>query len=135
MVQVPIKPSQQAPSAVIPNGPALEAWLNDWAQRIIQGDRLTRTEALRLSEITGEENILKLCAAADQIRQACCGNIVDLCSIINVKSGSCSENCSFCSQSAHHPGEDSPVYGLKTAEEILEQAKAAEAAGPNAFAL
>ncbi|BAW95950.1 biotin synthase [[Synechococcus] sp. NIES-970] len=135
MVQVPIKPAQQTPSAVIPNGPALEAWLNDWAQRIIQGDRLTRTEALRLSEITGEENILKLCAAADQIRQACCGNIVDLCSIINVKSGSCSENCSFCSQSAHHPGEDSPIYGLKTAEEILEQARAAEAAGAKRFCL
>nr|WP_181445679.1 biotin synthase BioB [Picosynechococcus sp. PCC 11901] len=137
MVQVPIKPTPQtpAPTTAIPNGPALEAWLNDWAQRIINGDRLTRTEALRLTAITGPENILKLCAAADLIRHECCGNTVDLCSIVNVKSGSCSENCSFCSQSAHHPGEDSPVYGLKTAEEIIEQAKAAEAAGAKRFCL
>lgn len=33
---------------------------------------------------------------------ALCGNHVDLCSIINGKSGRCSENCKFCAQSARH---------------------------------
>ncbi|HEY9653259.1 MAG TPA: biotin synthase BioB, partial [Coleofasciculaceae cyanobacterium] len=73
--------------------------------------------------------------AADRVRQACCGNTVDLCSIVNIKSGNCSENCGFCAQSAHHPGNDSPIYGLKSTEEILAQAKAAEAAGAKRFCL
>nr|WP_246199393.1 biotin synthase BioB [Sodalinema gerasimenkoae] len=114
---------------------ALEVWLNQLADRIIAGEALDRETARQLTEIEGTENILLLCAAADRVRQECCGNVVDLCSIVNVKSGSCSENCGFCSQSAHHPGEDSPIYGLKSPEEILAQAKSAELAGAKRFCL
>lgn len=113
----------------------LQAWLENLAQDVIAGKRLNREEALALTQIQGQDNILRLCAAANQVREACCGNKVDLCSIINVKSGNCSENCSFCSQSAHHPGQESPIYGLKSSEEILAQAKAAEAAGAKRFCL
>jgi biotin synthase len=113
----------------------LKKWLNQLADKIMAGDNLTREEALELTTIEGQENILLLCAVADRIRQACCGKVVDLCSIVNVKSGNCSENCSFCSQSAHHPGQDSPVYGLKSSAEIVAQAKAAEAAGAKRFCL
>lgn len=114
---------------------SLEQQLNQLSDRIIQGERLDRRTALALTHIEGQEAILKLCAAADRVRQACCGNTVDLCSIINVKSGACSENCGFCSQSAHHPGAGSPIYGLKTQDEILEQARAAAAAGAKRFCL
>lgn len=113
----------------------LSEWLQGLTEEIIAGKRLSREEAIALTKIEGEENILLLCAAADQVRQACCGNTVDLCSIVNIKSGNCSENCGFCSQSVHHPGNDSPVYGLKSKEEILAQAKAAEAAGAKRFCL
>ncbi|MBD1893279.1 MULTISPECIES: biotin synthase BioB [unclassified Coleofasciculus] len=114
---------------------SLRQWLQNLTSRIIAGERIGRAEAIALSQIEGEENILLLCEAADKVRQACCGNVVDLCSIVNVKSGNCSENCGFCSQSAHHPGQDSPIYGLKSTEEILGQAKAAEAAGAKRFCL
>jgi biotin synthase len=114
---------------------ALTRFLDDLSDRIIDGYRLTKEEAIALTRISGQASILKLCEAADRVRQACCGNVVDLCSIINVKSGNCSENCSFCSQSAHHPGEASPVYGLKSQDEIVAQAKAAEAAGAKRFCL
>ncbi len=110
-------------------------WLHSLAQRIIAGDRLNREEAIALTQIEGQENILLLCEAADRVRVACCGNTVDLCSIVNIKSGNCSENCGFCAQSAHHPGKDSPIYGLKPKEEILAQAKAAESAGAKRFCL
>jgi len=110
-------------------------WLNHLADRIIAGDRINREEAIALTQIEGQENILLLCEAADKVRQACCGNTVDLCSIVNIKSGNCSENCGFCAQSAHHPGKDSPIYGLKPKEEILAQAKAAESAGAKRFCL
>jgi len=115
--------------------PQLSEWLSDLADQIIAGKQLSRSEAIELTKITGESNILLLCEAADRVRQACCGNTVDLCSIVNIKSGNCSENCSFCSQSAHHPGQDSPTYGLKSTEEILAQAKAAQAAGAKRFCL
>jgi biotin synthase len=110
-------------------------WLNQLADSVIAGQRLDRETALKLTQIEGQDNILRLCEAADRVRQACCGNVVDLCSIVNVKSGNCSENCCFCAQSAHHPGNDSPIYGLKTQEEILAQAKAAQEAGARRFCL
>mgnify|MGYP006420774237 CR=1 FL=1 len=113
----------------------LKQWLQTLTERIIDGHRLSREEALALTEIEGQENILQLCQAADRVRQACCGNVVDLCSIVNVKSGNCSENCSFCSQSAHHPGENSPIYGLMSADEVVEQAKSAAQAGAKRFCL
>jgi biotin synthase len=113
----------------------IREWLNNLADQIIAGNRLNREEALALTRIEGQEDILLLCEAADKVRQACCGNTVDLCSIVNIKSGNCSENCGFCAQSAHHPGQDSPIYGIKSQEEILAQAKAAASAGAKRFCL
>ncbi len=130
---------QASVSSTIPQFPldtvSLQDWLWQLSDRIIAGEQIVKPEAIALTQIEGQANILLLCEAADRIRQACCGNVVDLCSIINVKSGNCSENCSFCSQSAHHQGENSPVYGLKSPEEILTQAKSAEAAGAKRFCL
>lgn len=137
MVQAPISMSCNLQKTDFPSGsePSLREWLNQLAERIIAGDRIQREEAIALTKIEGQENILLLCEAADKVRQACCGNTVDLCSIVNIKSGSCSENCGFCAQSAHHPGKDSPIYGLKSQAEILDQAKAAAAAGAKRFCL
>lgn len=142
MVQAPLSNSSQGLGRNLPHNPptlahesSLAVQLDRLSDRIIAGKRLTREEALELTQIEGQDNILLLCAAADRVRQECCGNVVDLCSIGNVKSGSCSENCGFCAQSAHHPGQDSPIYGLKSTEEILAQAKAAAAAGAKRFCL
>ncbi|MBD2578340.1 biotin synthase BioB [Oscillatoria sp. FACHB-1406] len=133
MVQSPVSASSR--EFELATGTALAAELNRLADRIINGYRLTRDEARALTQIESQDDILLLCAAADRVRQGCCGNTVDLCSIINVKSGNCSENCGFCSQSAHHPGEGSPIYGLKSKEEILAQARAAAEAGAKRFCL
>lgn len=42
-----------------------------------------------------------LCDAANEIREYFCGNSFDMCTIINGKSGKCSENCKYCAQSIH----------------------------------
>ncbi|XRO77630.1 biotin synthase BioB [Methanocaldococcus sp. 10A] len=47
---------------------------------------------------------------------------IKLCAIINAKSGKCSENCIFCSQSIHNNC-NIPTYPLKSKREILEYAK------------
>lgn len=122
-------------SEQIKNKASLSPELDRLAIEIIAGKQIDREEAIALTQIEGQHNILLLCEAADRVRQACCGNTVDLCSIVNVKSGNCSENCSFCAQSSHHPGINSPIYGLKPTEEILAQAKSAAAAGAKRFCL
>jgi biotin synthase len=140
VVRVPVSTSPKQASwaskgSFPPSGKALETALNQLTEQIISRQPLTRSVAIALTQIEGQDNILLLCAAADRVRQACCGNVVDLCSIINVKSGNCSENCSFCAQSAHHRGENSPIYGLKSKAEILAQARAAAEAGAKRFCL
>ena len=69
------------------------------ADEIINGRRLRRGEEL---SFFFSADLDELCSGADRIRAALCGNHVDLCSIINGKSGRCSENCKFCAQSARH---------------------------------
>ena len=63
---------------------------------------------------------------ADKIRKELCGNHVDLCSIINGRSGRCGEDCKFCAQSAcHHTKVEE--YPFLEPEEILEDCKRHEA--------
>ena len=38
---------------------------------------------------------------SNEIRKQFCGNSFDACTIINVKSGKCGENCKFCAKSKH----------------------------------
>ncbi|GFI07768.1 biotin synthase [Lachnospiraceae bacterium] len=85
---------------------------------VLQGKQITREEALWLYP----QPIKELCEKADEIRAHFCSNGFDLCTIINGKSGRCSEDCRFCAQSAHnHTGAEE--YPLLSTEEILAQAK------------
>ena len=69
------------------------------AREIIEGRRLTREDDLSFFQT---EDLAELCRGADEIRKALCGNRVELCSIINGRSGRCGEDCKFCAQSACH---------------------------------
>ncbi|HKL49390.1 MAG TPA: biotin synthase BioB [Desulfuromonadales bacterium] len=73
-------------------------------------------------------------AGAHRIKERFLGNRIDLCSIINAKSGRCSENCAFCAQSAHHKT-DVPTFGLKSIEDILKGARDAEKEGSHCFGI
>ena len=64
----------------------------------------------------------ELTQAADEIRQKFCKNQFDLCTIINGKSGKCSENCKYCAQSSFYPT-DVESYPLLGTEELLKQAE------------
>ncbi len=56
------------------------------------------------------------------------------CSIINAKSGKCSEDCAFCVQSAHFPT-DAPVYPFKEVSEIVAAAREAKRIGAERFSI
>jgi len=71
---------------------------------------------------------------AEQMRQVNMGNTVDLCSIMNVKSGACSEDCRFCAQSVYYDA-PSEHYDLRSADAIIEEAKKMEASGVDRFSL
>src|SRR3990167_10814583 len=57
----------------------------------------------------------------DSIRQTYNGNEIDLCSVVNARSGGCSEDCSFCSQSVHF-NTGIGTYPLLPVEHILKEA-------------
>lgn len=86
--------------------------------KVLNGEQITKEEAMNLYEQPLEE----LCESADQIRRKFCAEQFDICTIINGKSGRCSENCKFCAQSAHnHTGAEE--YPLLPDEEIIAQAR------------
>lgn len=65
----------------------------------LQGTPATVEQALELDRSYTTD---QLCDAADRVRQHWCGNHVHTCSIVNARSGRCSEDCKWCAQSRHH---------------------------------
>lgn len=66
-------------------------------EKILKGGQITREEALLLAGCRGEQ---ALYVAAGEIRNKMVGRKFDTCSIINARSGRCTENCKWCAQSA-----------------------------------
>lgn len=96
-------------------------------EKVLDGKALTREDAVALSQID-EVDVPLLAAYAHKIRAVFAGKTVELCGIINARSGLCSEDCKFCAQSVHHQT-SSPVYPLLTSDKVIEQAEAIIAAG------
>ncbi len=95
---------------------------------------ITFDEALALGELTGHEDILALVERAWEARQERFGDSTDLCSLVNAKSGGCAEDCGFCAQSRYAEA-DTPMHAMMEPEQILEHARAAEAAGAHRFCM
>jgi len=103
-------------------------------QRVLGGGHLTREEALWLFDLESSADIFDLIAWANRIRERFKGKKIHLCSIVNAKAGACSENCSFCAQSAAYQT-DSPRYGFVDPEPVLEAADEAQRNGVTAVGL
>lgn len=86
--------------------------------RVMSGENLNKEDVMPLLDYPVEE----LCMAANQIREHFCKDAFDICTIVNGKSGRCSEDCKFCSQSSHYttPVEEYPLLGEDT---LISQAK------------
>lgn len=104
--------------------------LHTLEQKVLQGEAITREEALWLSHQPLDE----LCTAADRLRQQFRGNTFDLCTIINAKSGLCPEDCRFCAQSAHNRT-GAEVYPLLSQEAIVQEALKNQAQGVLRFSI
>ncbi len=102
-------------------------------ENVIIGKGISRDEANTLLDIDNN-NLEELCSSANEIRKHFCGNSFDICTIINAKSGRCSEDCKYCAQSAHYQTNCS-IYPLLSKHEILEDAKKQFDAGVPRFSL
>lgn len=105
--------------------------LRQITDRLLAGGRATADELLALEpQCTTDE----LCEAADEIRLKLTGNHLDTCSIINARSGRCSEDCAWCAQSRRfHTGVDE--YDIVDTGLAVASAKANRAYGVERFSL
>jgi biotin synthase len=96
---------------------------NELAERALQGQAISRTEALQVLAVPDEE-LLELVAACYRVRSHYHGRRVKLNMLINAKSGLCPEDCGYCSQSViSEAGVDR--YPLQSTEVLLEGARQA----------
>ena len=100
-------------------------------EKVVRGRRVTREEALTIASVSGGD-VFDLLSAANRIRKHFRAEYVDICSIINAKSGACPENCAYCAQSSV----SSAVirsFPLMEKAAVLEKAGEAKAGGAKRF--
>jgi biotin synthase len=95
---------------------------------------ITPAEALALGRLTEPAEIEALVERAWAVRQENFGDSTDMCSLVNAKSGGCAEDCGFCAQSRFADA-DTVMHAMMEPGQILEHAKAAEAAGAHRFCM
>lgn len=86
------------------------------AKNIIDGQR-PENNVYHLLSLTEDKDVFKLMAGADLIRDTFFKREIHLCAICNGKSGMCSEDCRFCSQSKFHAS-DIEIYPLMPKAEL-----------------
>ena len=101
------------------------------ADEIIGGRRITRQDDLNMFLTC---DLKELCEGADRIREHFIGDKVDLCSIINGRSGRCPEDCKYCAQSAHNHT-SCEIYDFLPEEKIVEACKLNESEGVDRFSI
>lgn len=104
--------------------------LEIYLDKILNGYLVTKEDIFLIMNCDLE----KLEEMARAIRNKFIGKKFDLCTIINGKSGKCSENCKFCAQSSHY-STGVEEYGLLDKDTILENAIQNYNNGVNRFSI
>jgi len=101
--------------------------------RVLNGDLIEQPIIAKLASASGSD-LWDLFSAAGRVRSHFRGSTVDICSIVNAKSGACSEDCSYCAQSIHHSTGVS-VYPLISVDRMAEAAVSAKQNGAKRFCI
>lgn len=105
----------------------------DCQEKVLAGLKLSDDEISSLMNVP-KEHLSELSDAANKITRFFQGNKVDVEQIVNIKKNYCSEDCSFCGQSAFfNTGIDS--YQLLPADEIVMRARKAKDEGAESYCL
>ncbi|MDD4909280.1 MAG: biotin synthase BioB [Candidatus Omnitrophica bacterium] len=100
-------------------------------KKVLSGRQLDFKEASGLFCLSRKDRF-SLFDAANRVRERFRGRGVDLCSLVNAKSGLCSEDCRFCAQSGSSRTKIKR-YGLLDIKRILQAAGAARRSGAKRF--
>ncbi|WP_186760341.1 biotin synthase BioB [Arthrobacter alpinus] len=96
-------------------------YFDDLARRQLSGATLTRDEALAVLTST-DEQLLEVVAAAARLRRAHFGNSVKVNYLVNLKSGLCPEDCTYCSQRLGSAAQILKYTWLKPEEAVAQAA-------------
>lgn len=102
-------------------------------EKALNGETVTPEEALELLNLPSDL-IMPLMAAADSVRRRYKGNAISICSVVNARSGRCTEDCAFCSQSVFSTS-DIPEYDLMEDDKIIAAASDAVNNGAHKFGI
>ena len=110
-----------------------KSFLNTITDKVLNGTPITKEEAIQILNVP-DENLTDLVECAARITKEVFNDEVEFCSLINAKNGACSEDCSFCAQSAKYP---TPInaYSLVSKEEMLEGAERAVSINANRYCI
>lgn len=98
----------------------MTSWFDHLAESVLDGIAITEEQALRLLTVADEE-LLDLVDAGSRIRRRHFGMTVKVNYLVDLKSGLCPENCSYCSQAL---GSKAPIlkYSWLKTDEAVKQA-------------
>lgn len=113
--------------------PTILQAITDLRDSVLAGATATPAQISIIAHAEGAD-LVDLFAAANRIRDRFRGGSLDLCSIINAKSGACSEDCRYCAQSSHY-STDAPVYPLIDVSRMAESAAHAKKYGAKRFCI
>jgi len=102
-------------------------------ERAISTGGIDAKDALAVLNLK-QEKLWRLLEITEEVRRRFKGDGIRLCSIVNAKSGFCSEDCAFCSQSVRSKA-DIKKYPLMEEEEIVQAAREAKARGAREFSI
>ena len=108
-------------------------FIKECQEKVFSGERISSQDAKELFNIP-EEHLKNLAKCADEITRDYNGNKVDVEQLNNIKKNACSEDCTFCGQSAFF---DTGIetYQLPTPEEVVIKAKKAKEEGAESYCL
>ena len=106
-------------------------FIKETTSRVLSGEDISIEEAQRLLNSNDLDSLIR---CSNTITRRFNGDLVDVETLINAKSGACPEDCSFCAQSSRY-NTGINKYDLLPEETILKQAQKAKESGANSFCL
>jgi len=112
---------------------SIHDFIKECQEKVFSGTGISSEDAEKLFNLP-DEDIKELARAANQITRDFNGDRVDVEQLNNIKKNACSEDCSFCGQSAFfNTGID--TYQLPPAEEVVMKAEKAKQEGAESYCL
>jgi biotin synthase len=108
-----------------------DTFIKQAMDRVLSGKDISFEDAQRLLY---SDDMYTLARCSNIITRRFNGDVVDVETLINAKSGTCPEDCSFCAQSSWY-NTNINKYSLLPQEIILERAHKAKESGANSFCL